>query len=154
MRVFMRFLKLVIIIFVFNGIFIVYTQSLTENSLPLRAKNFLNYNFPGNNIESVSLYQNGAGYDVNIDFGYQFIFYNTGLWKEISIINEEAKKLGIPRSCIHKNMINVIDNEYPSSKITYIERKNKTFTVILDDKYQLEISGYGIIINKSDVVKK
>ena len=102
---------------------------MTENSLPLRAKNFLNINFPGNNIESVSLYQNGGGYEVDIDFGYKFIFYNTGLWKKISIINDETKNIGIPRSCIHKSMVNVIDNEYPHSKITDIERRDKNFII-------------------------
>lgn len=132
---------------------LLYSQSLTENSLPLRAKNFLNINFPGNNIETVSLYQSGAGYEVDIDFGYKFIFYETGLWKKISIINadNENTKNGIPRSCIHKSMVNVIDKEYPSSKITDIERKDKNFIIILDDKYKIEISGYGIIINKENL---
>ena len=44
-------------------------------------------------------------------------------------------------------MVNVIDSEYPLSKITDIERRDKVFIIVLDDKYQLEISGYGIIIN-------
>ena len=126
-----------------------YYQSITENSLPLRAQNFLNINFPGNNIETVALYQNGGGYEVDIDFGYNFIFYNTGLWKKITATNDEAKAKGIPRSCIHKSMVNVIDNSYPHSKITSIERKNKNYIIILNDKYQLEISGYGIIINET-----
>ncbi|MBW5410704.1 hypothetical protein E6A50_10030, partial [Brachyspira hampsonii] len=126
-------------------------QTITENSLPLRAKNFLNLNFPGNNIESVSLYQNGGGYEVDIDFGYKFIFYNTGLWKKISIINDETKNIGIPRSCIHKSMVNVIDNEYPHSKITEIERKDKNFIIKLDDKYLIEITGYGIMISQENL---
>ncbi|PCG20292.1 PepSY-like domain-containing protein [Brachyspira sp. G79] len=124
-----------------------YSQSLTENSLPLKAKNFINLNFPGNNIETVSLYQGEGGYEIDIDFGYHFVFYHTGLWKKITAITDEAKNQGIPRSCIHKSMVNVIDSEYPSSKITDIERKDKVFIIVLDDKYQLEISGYGIIIN-------
>lgn len=124
---------------------------MTENSLPLRAKNFLNINFPGNNIESVSLYQNGGGYEVDIDFGYKFIFYNTGLWKKISIINDETKNIEIPRSCIHKSMVNVIDNEYPHSKITDIERRDKNFIIKLDDKYLIEITGYGIIISQENL---
>lgn len=124
---------------------------MTENSLPLKARNFINMNFPGNNIETVSLYQGTGGYEVNIDLGYKFIFYETGLWKKISIIseNDENTKNGIPRSCIHKSMVNVIDNSYPHSKITSIERKNKNYIIILNDKYQLEISGYGIIINET-----
>lgn len=147
----MKNVKLIFIICIsilISNIFL-YSQFLTENSLPLRAKNFLNMNFPGNNIETVSLYQNGGGYEVDIDFGYKFIFYSTGLWKKISIINDEAKQMGIPRSCIHRSMVNVIDNAYPASKITDIERKDKNFIIILDDKYQIEISGYGIIINET-----
>ena len=128
-----------------------YSQSITENSLPLRAQNFLNINFPGNNIETVALYQNGGGYEVDIDFGYNFIFYNTGLWKKITATNDEAKAKGIPRSCIHKSMVNVIDNEYPASKITDIERKDKNFIIVLDNKYKIEISGYGIIISKENL---
>ena len=103
-------MKKIIIILLISSV--LFSQSMTENSLPLRAKNFINMNFPGNNIETVALYQSGGGYEVNIDFGYKFIFYNTGLWKKISIINEnENNKNGIPRSCIHKSMVNVIDNE-------------------------------------------
>ncbi|MDO6994797.1 hypothetical protein Q5M87_12340 [Brachyspira innocens] len=124
-----------------------YTQSLTENSLPLKAKNFINLNFPGNNIETVSLYQGGGGYEADIDLGYHFVFYHTGLWKKITAVTDEAKIQGIPRSSIHKSMVNVIDSEYPLSKITDIERRDKVFIIVLDDKYQLEISGYGIIIN-------
>ena len=124
-----------------------YTQSLTENSLPLKAKNFINLNFPGNNIETVSLYQGGGGYEADIDLGYHFVFYHTGLWKKITAVTDEAKRQGIPRSSIHKSMVNVIDSEYPLSKITDIERRDKVFIIVLDDKYQLEISGYGIIIN-------
>ena len=145
----MKYVKLILLIFIIN--ISVYSQNITENSLPLRAKNFLNLNFPGNNIESVSLYQNGGGYEVDIDLGYKFIFYNTGLWKKISIINDETKNIGIPRSCIHKSMVNVIDNEYPSSKITDIERKDKNFIIVLDNKYKIEISGYGIIISKENL---
>ncbi|MEI0477192.1 PepSY-like domain-containing protein [Brachyspira pulli] len=147
----MKYIKLIFIIclsILISNVFL-YSQSLTENSLPLRAKNFLNMNFPGNNIETVSLYQNGGGYEVDIDFGYKFIFYSTGLWKKVSAINDEAKQNGIPRSCIHRSMVNVIDNSYPSSKITDIERKDKNFIIVLDDKYQIEISGYGIIINET-----
>ncbi|MCZ9886994.1 PepSY-like domain-containing protein [Brachyspira hyodysenteriae] len=145
----MKYLKLILIILILN--INIYSQTMTENSLPLRAKNFLNINFPGNNIESVSLYQNGGGYEVDIDFGYKFIFYNTGLWKKISIIKDETKNIGIPRSCIHKSMVNVIDNEYPHSKITDIERKDKNFIIKLDDKYLIEISGYGIIISQENL---
>ena len=142
----MKYLKLILLILILNVN--IYSQTMTENSLPLRAKNFLNINFPGNNIESVSLYQNGGGYEVDIDFGYKFIFYNTGLWKKISIINDETK---IPRSCIHKSMVNVIDNEYPHSKITDIERRDKNFIIKLDDKYVIEITGYGIIISQENL---
>ena len=145
----MKYVKLILLIFIIN--ISVYSQNITENSLPLRAKNFLNLNFPGNNIESVSLYQNGGGYEVDIDLGYKFIFYNTGLWKKISIINDETKNIGIPRSCIHKSMVNVIDNEYPHSKITDIERRDKNFIIKLDDKYLIEITGYGIIINQENL---
>ncbi len=129
----------------------IYSQTITENSLPLRAKNFLNLNFQGNNIEEVSLYQNGGGYNVGINFGYNFIFYNTGLWKKITASSDEAKSKGIPRSCIHKSMVNIIDNEYPFSKITDIERRDKIFIIKLDDKYLLEISGYGIIISRKNL---
>ena len=143
-------MKKIIIILLISSV--LFSKSMTENSLPLRAKNFINMNFPGNNIETVALYQSGGGYEVNIDFGYKFIFYNTGLWKKISIINEnENNKNGIPRSCIHKSMVNVIDNEYPSSKITDIERKDKNFIIVLDNKYKIEISGYGIIISKENL---
>ncbi|AEM23285.1 conserved hypothetical protein [Brachyspira intermedia PWS/A] len=145
----MKYLKLIFLILMLN--INIYSQTMTENSLPLRAKNFLNINFPGNNIESVSLYQNGGGYEVDIDFGYKFIFYNTGLWKKISIINDETKNIGIPRSCIHKSMVNVIDNEYPHSKITDIERRDKNFLIKLDDKYLIEITGYGIIISQENL---
>ncbi|MEI0446288.1 PepSY-like domain-containing protein [Brachyspira intermedia] len=145
----MKYLKLILLILILNVN--IYSQTMTENSLPLRAKNFLNINFPGNNIESVSLYQNGGGYEVDIDFGYKFIFYNTGLWKKISIINDETKNIGIPRSCIHKSMVNVIDNEYPHSKITDIERRDKNFVIKLDDKYLIEITGYGIIISQENL---
>ena len=147
----MKYIKLIFIIclsILISNVFL-YSQSLTENSLPLRAKNFLNMNFPGNNIETVSLYQNGGGYEVDIDFGYKFIFYSTKKKKKVSAINDEAKQNGIPRSCIHRSMVNVIDNSYPSSKITDIERKDKNFIIVLDDKYQIEISGYGIIINET-----
>lgn len=143
--------KIIIITLLITSL--LYPQSMTENSLPLRAKNFININFPGNNIETVALYQGGGGYEVAIDLGYKFIFYETGLWKKISLINEndENTKNGIPRSCIHKSMVNVIDNEYPASKITDIERKDKNFIIVLDNKYKIEISGYGIIISKENL---
>ncbi|WP_295158734.1 PepSY-like domain-containing protein [uncultured Brachyspira sp.] len=145
----MKYIKLILLVLIFN--INIYSQSITENSLPLRAKNFLNLNFPGNNIKTAALYQNGGGYEVDIDFGYRFIFYDTGLWKKISVIDDQAKAKGIPRSCIHKSMVNVIDSKYPASKITDIERKDKNFIIKLDDKYLLEISGYGIIINQTNL---
>nr|WP_028328756.1 PepSY-like domain-containing protein [Brachyspira alvinipulli] len=147
----MLFMKKIIIILLISSL--LYSQSMTENSLPLKARNFINMNFPGNNIETVTLYQGSGGYEVNIDLGYKFIFYETGLWKKISIIseNDENTKNGIPRSCLHKSMVNVIDNEYPASKITDIERKDKNFIIVLDNKYKIEISGYGIIISKENL---
>lgn len=145
----MKYIKLILVLMIFN--ISIYAQNITENSLPSRAKNFLNINFPGNTVEAVSLYQNGGGYEVDINFGYKIIFYNTGLWKKISIINDETKNIGIPRSCIHKSMVNVIDNEYPHSKITDIERRDKNYIIKLDDKYLLEISGYGIIISQKNL---
>ncbi|WP_295160141.1 PepSY-like domain-containing protein [uncultured Brachyspira sp.] len=147
----MKFKKLIFTAFILMINLNIYSQTITENSLPLRAKNFLNLNFQGNNIEEVSLYQNGGGYNVGINFGYNFIFYNTGLWKKITASSDEAKSKGIPRSCIHKSMVNIIDNEYPFSKITDIERRDKIFIIKLDDKYLLEISGYGIIISRKNL---
>ena len=127
---------------------ILYSQNITENSLPLRAKNFININFPGDSIETVSLYQNGEGYEVRIKSGFNFIFYETGLWKSVRANNTNST---IPRSCIHKNMVNTIDKEYPNSKINYIERRDKNFFIILNNRIEIEISGYGLIVNKRNI---
>ena len=127
---------------------ILYSQNITENSLPLRAKNFININFPGDSIETVSLYQNGEGYEVRIKSGFNFIFYETGLWKSVRANNTNST---IPRSCIHKNMVNTIDKEYPNSKINYIERRDKIFFIILNNRIEIEISGYGLIVNKRNI---
>ena len=127
---------------------ILYTQNITANSLPLRAKNFININFPGDSIETVSLYQKGEGYEVKIKSGFNFIFYETGLWKSVRANDTNST---IPRSCIHKNMVNTIDKEYPNSKINYIERRDKNFFIILNNQTEIEISGYGLIISKRDI---
>ena len=127
---------------------ILYSQNITENSLPLRAKNFININFPGDSIETVSLYQNGEGYEVRIKSGFNFIFYETGLWKSV---RADGTNSTIPRSCIHKNMVNTIDKEYPNSKINYIERRDKNFFIILNNRIEIEISGYGLIVNKRNI---
>lgn len=127
---------------------ILYPQNITENSLPLRAKNFININFIGDSIESVSLYKNGEGYEVKTKSGFSFIFYETGLWKSVRANYTNST---IPRSCIHKNMVNTIDGEYPNSKITYIERKDKNFLIILNNRIEMEISGYGLIINRRNI---
>ena len=127
---------------------ILYSQNITENSLPLRAKNFININFPGDSIETVSLYQNGEGYKVRIKSGFNFIFYETGLWKSVRANGTNST---IPRSCIHKNMVNTIDKEYPNSKINYIERRDKNFFIILNNRIEIEISGYGLIVNKRNI---
>ena len=136
-----------ILIFILTSI-LLYSQNITENSLPLRAKNFININFPGDKIESVNLHKNGEGYEVKIKSGFDFIFYETGLWKSVTA-NDTT--LTIPRSCIHKNMVNTIDREYPLSKINYIERRDKNFLIILNNKIKIELSGYGLIINKRDI---
>ena len=125
-----------------------YTQNITENSLPLRAKNFININFPGDSIETARLYQKGEGYEVKIKSGFNFIFYETGLWKSV---RADGTNSAIPRSCIHKNMVNTIDKEFPNSKINYIERRDKNFFIILNDKTEIEISGYGLIVNKRNI---
>lgn len=127
---------------------ILYSQNITENSLPLRAKNFININFPGDSIETVNLYQNGEGYEVRIKSGFNFIFYETGLWKSVRANGTNST---IPRSCIHKNMVNTIDKEYPNSKINYIERRDKNFFIILNNRIEIEISGYGLIVNKRNI---
>ena len=127
---------------------ILYSQNITENSLPLRAKNFININFPGDSIETVNLYQNGEGYEVRITSGFNFIFYETGLWKSVRANGTNST---IPRSCIHKNMVNTIDKEYPNSKINYIERRDKNFFIILNNRIEIEISGYGLIVNKRNI---
>lgn len=127
---------------------ILYSQNITENSLPLRAKNFININFIGDSIESVSLYKNGEGYEVKTKLGFSFIFYETGLWKSVRANDTNST---IPRSCIHKNMVNTIDREYPNSKITYIERRDKNFLIILNNRIEMEISGYGLIINRRNI---
>ena len=124
-----------ILIFILSSI-LLYSQNITESSLPLRAKNFININFPGDKIESVNLHKN------------DFIFYETGLWKSVKA---NDTNLTIPRSCIHKNMVNTIDREYPLSKINYIERRDKNFLIILNNKIEIELSGYGLIINKRDI---
>ena len=48
-------------------------------------------------------------------------------------------------------MVNTIDREYPLSKINYIERRDKNFLIILNNKIEIELSGYGLIINKRDI---
>ena len=136
-----------ILIFILASI-LLYSQNITENSLPLRAKNFININFSGDKIESVNLHKNGEGYEVKIKSGFDFIFYETGLWKSVKA---NDTNLTIPRSCIHKNMVNTIDREYPLSKINYIERRDKNFLIILNNKIEIELSGYGLIINKRDI---
>lgn len=127
---------------------LLYSQNITENSLPLRAKNFINMNFAGDTIENVNLYNNGEGYQVRIKSGFNFLFYETGLWKNISASDTNST---IPKSCIHRSMANAIDKEYPNSKISYIERRDKDFLIILDNRVEIEISGYGLIINKRNI---
>ena len=48
-------------------------------------------------------------------------------------------------------MVNAIDKEYPNSKINYIERRDKKFFIILNNQTEIEISGYGLIINKRNI---
>lgn len=144
-------MKKILIFILANFLFflqILYSQNITENSLPSRAKNFININFIGDSIESVSLYKNGEGYEVKTKSGFNFIFYETGLWKSVRSSNTNFT---IPRSCIHKSMVNTIDSEYPNSKITYMERRDKNFLIILNNQIEIEISGYGLIVNRRNI---
>ena len=143
-------MKKVLLFFIILYSFL-YTQDITEASLPLQAKNFINLNLEGDSVDTVSLYQNGGGYEVNTKLGFNIIFYQSGLWKSIKINNLENNPNGIPRSCIHRSMVNVIDNEYPSAKTTTITRENKFFTIVLNNNVELEITGYGIIVSKKNL---
>ena len=143
-------MKKVLLFFIILYSFL-YSQSITEASLPLQAKNFINLNLEGDSVDTVSLYQNGGGYEVNTKLGFNIIFYQSGLWKSIKIDNLENNPNGIPRSCIHRSMVKVIDNEYPSSKIISIIREDKFFTIVLNDNVELQITGYGIIVSKKNL---
>lgn len=143
-------MKKLFLLFVLLNLFL-YSQN-NNIELPTQAKNFINKNFPASTVVSSSLYENGAGYDVEIDYGFNIIFYNTGLWKSVDLIDKDDTNKTIPRSVMHKSMINVIDNKYAKSKLIFIERRNKNFFVVLNkdnNNIEIEISGYGIIISEN-----
>ena len=147
-------MKKVFLVFILFAL-LLYSQG--NIPLPTQSINFLNKNFPASKVLSSSIYENGAGYNVEIDYGFNIIFYNTGLWKSIDLIDKEDTNKTIPRSVMLKSMINIIDNKYPKAQITFIERRNKDFFVALSkdtNNIELEITGYGIIISENFITNK
>ena len=122
-----------IFIFILTSI-LLYSQNITENSLPLRAKNFININFPGDKIESVNNIYYGeiinGNFIKNINYTEkqdEIKFENMPVFKSTSPVLKITPYVGMAYPQLNKNIKAVLTESYHSGTVNTASKDLEKF---------------------------
>src|SRR5690606_25675838 len=121
---------------------------ITANELPKTAQNFIAKNFSG---QKVSHAIKDAGmistdYEVVLDNGTKIEFDGDGNWEEVDSKNDTA----IPTGFISKKITSYVSKNFPTQKISKIEKDNRKFEVELTSGLDLEFNSNGDFLRIDD----
>lgn len=108
---------------------------ITQNELPRAAQNFISKNFSGQTItkiEKKTKYQVKTEYEVKFDNRMEIEFDGDGNWTEV-----DGKKSPIPTGFINSSIVNYVKQNFPTEKITQIEKKRSKYEIDLTNGLEL-----------------
>lgn len=111
-------------------------SSITENELPLPAREFLSKNFSGKKLIRIEkdVDRNTTDYEVLLDDQTKIEFDQNGNWKEVDSPNNSA----VPNGFIPEKIKKYLTENYPDQQISKIEKDSRKFEVELTNDLDLD----------------
>src|SRR5690606_8833600 len=121
---------------------------ISENELPIPAKDFITKNFSAQKVVQTVKdvdYWIKTEYEVTLDNAFHLEFDGDGNWKEI-----DGKDTAIPTEFIPEPIIQYISGNFPTQKITKIEKKSSGYEVELSNGLDLDFNSKGKFLRIDD----
>lgn len=109
--------------------------TITQKELPSAAQSFITNNFSGQKVSSVIKeveYKMKTEYEVYFENRMKVEFDGDGNWKEV-----DGKKTEIPTGFIPAPIVNYVKKNFPTEKITQIEKKRSKYEIDLSNGLEL-----------------
>ena len=105
-------------------------EMILAKNLPIAAKIFVQYNFPGRNIAFAETKPTSKGmmYVVTLNDGIQMEFNENGGWEKV-----DCKMAAVPATLIPANIEAFMDDFYPCTPIVKMEKTGKGYEVTLSN---------------------
>lgn len=110
--------------------------SVSPDTLPKKYQEFIKINFPNDNI--MYMEKDNNEFNVNLSSGIEITFLNNGEWK-----NADGKYKLLPTKFIPPNVINSINQLYPDTGITQIEKRLNDYKIKLENMTEVYIDFNG-----------
>lgn len=98
--------------------------------LPSQAQAFLQKYFPENLVATAEKHGDEPTYEVTLDNGYEIDFYSDGRWQEIDS-NNAILPSEVIMGVLPENIREYLEEEYPTSGVSAIERSEAGYNVQL-----------------------
>lgn len=115
-------------------------KKINPSDLPQGATAFIDKHFKGIPIEKAKkdAEHGEKGYEVILKDGTEIEFWKDGAWREV-----DGKGKPIPTAYISAVIVDYVNKNYPSEKITHIDYGHKDVDVDLTNKIDLEFDKSG-----------
>jgi len=122
--------------------------AITTNELPKTAQSFLAKNFAGQKAIQIIKDKGmvSTDYEVRLNNGTKIEFDGDGNWEEVDSKNDTA----IPTGFISNKITSYVSKNFPTQKISKIEKDNRKFEVELTSGLDLEFSRNGDFLRIDD----